>query len=218
MAAARLWDEPDGSIALFSPVAEGGYHSPIEIIGLSSTFEGNVAVNLTTADGTLLGQRLTLGGDEAIGFFHTDLRFHVDEVTEAMISIMEIDMAEGSVLSSVDTQITLLPGQRFIDVTSPVVGQAVCNPIVVSAYSNTFEANVVLTLSEPGGNVVAQIPTMGGSMGVYRDFATPLSYEVSAPTPLLLSVSEIDASGMLSTIDETVVPVTLYPAYSAPCY
>jgi hypothetical protein len=98
------------------------------------------------------------------------------------------------------------------------VGEAVCNPILVSGYSNTFEANVVLTLSEPGGNVLAQIPTMGGTMGFYRDFATPLSHAVTKPTPLLLSIAETDASGQVNTIDETVIPITLYPAYNAVCY
>ena len=216
--AAQLWTAPTGNIALFSPAATGGYHSPIEIIGLSHTFEGNVAINLMAADGTMLAQRMTLGGSEAYAFFQTDMRFYVNEATEATLNILEIDMADGTILSTFDTPLTLLPGQRVIDVNSPVVGQAVCDPILVSGYSNTFEANVVLTLSEPDGNVLAQMPTIGGSMGTYRDFATPLSYTVSEATPLLLSVAETDASGLLSTIDETVIPVTLYPAYSAACY
>jgi uncharacterized surface protein with fasciclin (FAS1) repeats len=217
-AAARLWPETDANIAIFSPVAAGGYHSPIEIIGLSSTVEGNVAVNLSLADGTLLGQRMTLGGAEEHGFFHTNVRFHVNESAEAILSILEIDMAEGSILYTVETQITLLPGQRFIDVNSPVVGQSVCDPIIVSGYSNTFEANVVLTLSEADGNILLQMPTLGGSLGVYRDFATPLSYAVEEATPLLLSVAETDASGLLNTIDETIIPVTLHPNFSAACY
>jgi hypothetical protein len=129
-----------------------------------------------------------------------------------------MDMADGSMISNFETPITLLPGQRVIDVNSPVVGQAVCNPILVSGYSNTFEANVVLTLSEPSGDVVAQMPTIGGTMGTYRDFAAALPYTVTQATPLLLSVAETDASGILSTIDETVLPVTLYPNYSSACY
>ena len=185
---------------------------------LSNTFEGQVAINLSATDGTLLAHRITLGGDEAYAFFHTDLRFFVSEGTEAILSVREIDMAEGTVVSATDTPITLLPGQRFIDVNSPTVGQMVCNPILVSGYSNTFEANVVLTLREPDGNMLLQIPTMGGTMGHYRDFATSLNYEVNAPMPLLLSVAETDASDRLNTIDETVIPLTLYPAYSAVCY
>jgi hypothetical protein len=65
--------------------------------------------------------------------------------------------------------------------------------------------------------VLAQLPTIGGTMGTYRDFATPLSYTVSVATPLLLSVAETDASGILSTIDETIIPITLHPAGSATC-
>src|SRR5690606_8834379 len=122
------------------------------------------------------------------------------------------------ILNTVEAPITLLPGQRLIDVNSPSVGQAVCNPILVSGYSNTFEANVVLTLSDPDGTVLLQTPTMGGTLGAYRDFATSLSYSASKATPLLLSVTETDASGRLNTIDETVIPITLHPAYSAACY
>jgi hypothetical protein len=62
------------------------------------------------------------------------------------------------------------------------------------------------------------MPTLGGSMGLYNDFATPLTYTVNNPTPALLSMAESDASGRLATIDETVTPITLYPAYNAVCY
>ncbi|MCC6457588.1 MAG: fasciclin domain-containing protein [Caldilineaceae bacterium] len=217
-AAAQLWEEPTTNIALFSPVANGGYHSPIEIIGLSRTAEGTIAVNLVGSDGNLLAQRMTLGGAEKYAFFHTDVRFYVPDNTEATLNVLEMDMADGSILSTLETPLTLLPGQRLIDVTSPAVGQAVCDPILVSGYSNTFEANVVLTLRDPSGQTLAQLPTLGGTLGTYRDFATPLPYTVSAATPLLLSVTETDASGLLNTIDETVIPVTLYPAYSAACY
>src|SRR4051794_29646291 len=155
---------------------------------------------LVTADGALLAQRMTLGGADDYAFFQSMLRFNVNEVTAAKLSILEIDMAEGSILSVVDRQISLLPGQRVIDVNSPVVGQRVCDPIVVSGYSSTFEGNVILTLSEPDGNPLTQIPTMGGSMGSYRDFATELPYNVNDATPLLLSVAESDASGRFPTI------------------
>jgi hypothetical protein len=76
----------------------------------------------------------------------------------------------------------------------------------------------VLTLRQPDGNILAQIPTIGGTMGVYRDFAEALAYAVTEPMAVLVSVAETDASGLLNTIDETVIPVTLYPAYNAACY
>ncbi len=216
-AAAHDWDEPAGHIVLFSPVATGGYHSPVEIIGLSHTFEGTIAISLVGSDGTMLAQRMTLGGADAFAFFQTKLRFDVAEATDATLNVLEIDMADGSILSSFDTPITLLPGQRVVDVHSPTVGEAICNQILVSGYSNTYEANVVLTLSEPSGEIVTQMPTMGGSMGTYRDFAATLPYTVNEATPLLLSVAETDASGMFSTIDETRIPVTLYPSVSTAC-
>jgi hypothetical protein len=161
---------------------------------------------------------MTLGGSEDYAFFQTDLRFDVRDATEATLNLLEIDMADGSILSTVDTPLTLLPGQRVLDVTIPVVGDTVCDPIVVSGYSNTFEANVVLTLQDPNGQVLAEIPTIGGSMGTYRDFATPLPYNVSEATPLLVSVSETDAEGNLPSIDQTVIPVTLFPPFSAACH
>jgi hypothetical protein len=217
-AAARTFPTPTDHITIYSPVERGGYHSPIVINGISRTFQGTLAVSLDTDDGTLVAQRMTLGGAEQYAFFQTNIRFNVNNVTAATLHVAEIDMAEGSILQSVDRKINLLPGQRVIDVTSPVVGQFVCSPILVSGYSSTFEGNVVLTLSDTTGGVLTQIPTSGGSMGNYRDFATPLPYKVNDPTPLLLSVAETDASGRFPTIDNTVTPVTLYPAINSVCY
>jgi hypothetical protein len=227
--AARDWPEPEESIILFSPVASGGYHSPLSIIGLAQTYDGHVVTNLTLPDDTILAQRLTLGGDDAYGFFQTSLRFHVDEATEATLSVHEVDMADGTMLHTIERRLTLLPGQRVLDASSPLVGARVCDPILVSGYSNTFEANVVLSLITPEGDLLTQSPAIGGAMGFYRDFATELAYPtneatnettdgtIDAATPLLVSLAETDASGLLATVDETVIPVTLYPANNANC-
>src|SRR5690606_3240831 len=98
VAAARDWPRPDEAITLFSPVASGGYHSPINIIGLAQTYGGHVAINLTAPDGSVLAQRMTLGGEEDFAFFQTSVRFFVDEATEATLSVHEIDIAEGTTL------------------------------------------------------------------------------------------------------------------------
>ncbi len=216
--AAHIWSEPNSNIVVFSPVDAGGYHSPVEVIGLSQTAEGNVSINLVRPDGALLGQRTTLGGALDYAFFQTHLRFSVSEVTTATLNVVETDMADGTILTTISVPITLLPGQRVIDVTTPGVGQALCDQILVSAYSNTFEANVVLTLSTPEGEILVDLPATGGTLGTYRDFAMLLPYEIDEATPLLVSVTETDASGRFPSIDQTVVPVTLYPAYSAACY
>lgn len=221
-AAAHNWPWPVEAIALLSPVATGGYHSPLNIIGLAQTFGGHIALNLTAPDGTVLAQRMTLGGEDNYAFFQSSLRFHVDEVTEAILSAHEVDLADGTLLYTTETPVTLLPGQRFVDVNSPAIGAMVCDPILVSGYSNTFEGNVVLSLYTPEGELLTQLPTIGGTMGFYRDFATPLPYPkdvaLNQATPLLVSVTETDAAGILTTIDETRIPVTLYPRYSAVCY
>jgi uncharacterized surface protein with fasciclin (FAS1) repeats/LysM repeat protein len=215
--AAQLWNDPDSNIALFSPVEEGGYHSPVEVIGLAHTAEGNVEVSLIGPDGALLAQRTTLGGALDYAFFQTHVRFNVQDVTEATLNVIEMDMADGSILTEISVPVTLLPGQRVIDVTTPGVGQAACEPLLVSGYSNTFEANVVLRLTDPDGETLAEVPAMGGTLGVYRDFVTTLPYQVDEGTPVLVSVTETDASGRFPSIDQTVIPVTLYPAYNAAC-
>ena len=215
--AAHLWDDPESNIALFSPVAEGGYHSPLEIIGLAHTAEGHIEVTLVGPDGALLAERATLGGALDYAFFQTYVRFNVQDVTEATLNVIEMDMADGSIVTEVGIPITLLPGQRVIDVTTPGVGQAACEPLLVSGYSNTFEANVVLRLTDPNGETLAEVTAMGGTLGVYRDFVTTLPYPVDEGTPVLVSVTETDASGRFPSIDQTVIPVTLYPAYNAAC-
>ena len=215
--ATALWDAPEGGIELLSPVA-GGYHSPVEVVGLSQTFEGNLLIVLAAADGTILAERTTAGGTaDSAAFFHTSLRFTVDDVTPATLNVVEIDLADGIVLTERSVELVLLPGQRVVDVTTPVVGQTICDEVLVSGYSNTFEANVVLTLRDQGGAEIEQLSASGGTLGTYRDFVASFTTTVDAPTPLLVSLHESDASGRFEQIDATLIPITLYPAGSAEC-
>jgi hypothetical protein len=83
----------------------------------------------------------------------------------------------------------------------------------VSGYSNTFEANVLLTLSDRNGAVLTSTTTLGGNLGVYADFSTVLDYDVAAPQPVLVGAAEGDPAGF-GYIDYTRVPVALYPLAS----
>jgi hypothetical protein len=103
-----------------------------------------------------------------------------------------------------------------VDLNSPTVGAVVCDPIVVSGYSNTFEATVSVDLHTRNGTIITQTAAMGGNLGFYADFSTALEYEVAAPQPLLVSAFEGAASGF-GDIDRTSIPVSLYPAGSSQC-
>jgi hypothetical protein len=218
-APSEVWVEPADSIELFSPVAGGAYHSPLAVTGLSSTFQGAVSVMLVGAEGDVLAERTTMGGaDGEYAFFDTFLRFSVNEPTVVMLKVVDMDMAEGTVLSEVSRELVLLPGQRTVDITYPAVGASVCGELIASGYSNTFEANVVVELRTREGELLEQLPAMGGTLGVFRDFALALDNTVEdEPMATLLSMTETDASGRYQSVDKTVMPLTLYPADSAEC-
>ncbi len=216
-ATAALWPVPSGNLAVFSPVEGGAYHSPLAVIGLARTTEGFVTIDLVDSAGQVLAQRATQSGTTDYAFFSTALRFTVSDVTSATLNIVEMDLADGAVLSELSVPVTLIPGQRVIDVTAPVVGQLACDQVLVSGYSSTHEANVVLTLLESLGTQLEQMPATGGAFGNYRDFVATFDYTNDQPVPLLVSFEETDASGRFPSIDKTVVPLILYPAYSAVC-
>jgi hypothetical protein len=210
-------------------VYSAAYHSPIAVSGLAHAAAGSVQISLIGPDDTILAERTLAVGppsDEpssetadpnTSAFFAGYLRFYVDQTTEATLRVVEMDMGDGTILSEARVPITLLSGQRVLDITTPVVGQAVCDDIIVSGYSNTFEANVVVRLLTPDGSVQAEIPAMGGTLGVYRDFATTLPYPVDEPTALLVSATETDAAGRFDSIDRIQIPVTVYPAGAPDC-
>jgi murein DD-endopeptidase MepM/ murein hydrolase activator NlpD len=216
-AATPVWTDPEGQIELFSPRPNGLYHSPIEVIGLSQTFEGAVNLRLTAEDGTVLAKRFTMGGSvDGFDFFHTYLRFTVSEQIAATLEVFEISAEDGSELHKVTAPLVLIPGQRFIDLTTPAVGAAICNPILVSGYSNTFEATVLVELRSRESAVITQTFTTGGNLGVYADFFTSITHPVTSPQPLLVAAYEESAAGF-GPVDDTAVPVSLYPAGSSEC-
>ena len=213
-----VWTDPGQAIEVFSPVANGLYHSPIEVRGFSQTFEGVVNMRLSAVggaiDGEVLGERTALGGSvDGFAFFDTYLRFTTSEVISATLEVFEVSAKDGSEIHKVSIPLTLLPGQRVVDLNAPVAGAGACGSVYVSGYSNTFEANVLVTVSARSGEVLTSTSTLGGNLGVYRDFSTVLGYDPAEPMPVLVGVTEGSPAGF-GYIDYTRVPVSLYPVRS----
>lgn len=207
-----VWADPGQAIEVFSPVADGLYHSPIEVRGFSQTFEGVVNIRLSADGRDVLAERTAMGGSvDGFAFFDSYLRFTVSEEISATLEVFEESAKDGSEIHKVSIPLTLLPGQRVVDLDSPDTGDEVCSPVLVSGYSNTFEASVLVTLSARDGTELAVTPAMGGNLGVYADFSTTISHTVSSPQPLLVGVTEGSAAGF-GYVDYTRVPVSLYPA------
>lgn len=104
----------------------------------------------------------------------------------------------------------------MIDLNTPAVGAKVCSPVYVTGYSNTFEANVAVTLARRDGAHLAQTSTLGGNLGRYADFATLISHTVTAPQPVLVGAFEGSPAGF-GLGDYTRHPVELHPVDSAVC-
>jgi murein DD-endopeptidase MepM/ murein hydrolase activator NlpD len=212
-----VWSDPAAQIELFSPQANGLYHSPIEVIGFSQTFEGSVNLRLTAADGTVLAERHTQGGSvDGFDFFHSYLRFTVSEQISGTLEVFEISAKDGSEIHKVTVPLVLLPGQRVLDLNRPEVGAAVCSPIFVNGYSNTFEASLLVDLRTRAGTLITQTVATGGNLGVYADFSATLRPDVAAPQPVLVSAFEAAASGA-GDVDRTSIPLSLYPPGSSQC-
>ncbi len=212
-----VWTNPAQAIEVFSPVAAGLYHSPIVVNGFSQTFEGVVNLRLTDRNGQVLAERNTQGGSvDGFAFFDSYLRFTVSETVSGTVEVFEISAKDGSEINKVTIPVVLLPGQRVIDLNQPTVGDQVCSPVLVNGYSNTFEANVVVTLNQRNGTQLALTTALGGNLGVYADFSTVISRTAVVPQPVLVGAYEGSAAGF-GLIDHTRVPVALYPAGSTVC-
>lgn len=220
-----VWTDPQLPIEVFSPVGNGLYHSPIEVIGFSQTFEGNVNLRLSDDAGNVLAERNTIGGsvdvrepqsNDGFAFFHSYLRFTATEPITGLLEIFESSAQDGSEINKVSIPMTLLPGQRVIDINNLTPGKIVCSPIIVAGYSNTFEATLLVDLSDRAGDTISQTNTMGGNLGIYADFLTTLESDGEEAQPLLVGAYEEAASGA-GAVDRTRFPVTLYPASSTEC-
>ena len=213
-----LWSAPDQPIELFSPVNGAIYHSPIEVIGYSQTFEASVVVRLRDAAGNILGTRRSVGGGaDGFAFFHTYVRFEVSEATAATLEIFEVSAKDGSEINQVQVPIILRPGQRVIDVEQPTVGETICAPVALQGYSNTFEANLnAEVLQRDGIIVLASGNATGGSLGNFAEFETALNLEIDKAQPGLVAIYETDAQDG-GAVDQIRIPVSLLPAQDPQC-
>lgn len=204
------WTAPPVAIEVFSPISTGVYHSPIEIIGYSRTFEGSVLVRLRDSKGEIIGERPTQGGSsDGFDFFHTRLRFFVNAQQNGTVEVYELSAKDGSEIHKVTIPVILQPGQRVLDVEYPTPGQAVCTPVIISGYSNTYEANVVASLHTRSGNLITMTTTMGGNLGIYQNFSAVLSRTLTTTQPLLVDLYGGDGQG-IGLVDQTRVPISLY--------
>jgi hypothetical protein len=202
---------------LFAPVTNVAYHSPIDVTGLSQTFEGHVGIRLLGSGGEVLAERSAIGGAaDGFDFFRTYIRFTVTEQMTGTVEVFEESAEDGSRITEILIPVILLPGQRTIDLTTPAVGADLCNIIGISGYSNTFEATVEVDLRERGGNVITQTIAMGGNLGVYADFSLALTHPVTQAQPLLLSAFESSAATG-DPVDLARIPISLHPAESDSC-
>ncbi|MBI1294315.1 LysM peptidoglycan-binding domain-containing protein [bacterium] len=209
---AAPWSPPSDQIEVLSPVAEAVYRSPIEVIGFSQTFEAQVNLRLRDEAGEPIAERFTMGGaGDGFDFFQSSLRFVTDRRQNATLEVFEISAKDGSEIHKVTIPLVILPGQRSIDIDWPTVGANVCSPVSISGYSDTFEANVIVSLRQRDGTILVEDFAMGGTLNFYQWFNTSLSHTVSAPQAILVGAEGEEAG------DATRIPVTLYPAGSAQC-
>lgn len=209
----RPWQMAAAPVELFSPVALGSYHSPVEIIGSIRTAGDRLSIRLSDARGNVIARRALLMKPGRVDFFHTYLRFETFVEQNATLEISERSQDDGSEVEHVRLPLTILPGQRYLDLASPGVGAVLLGPVVVTGYSNTFEANVVVDLSYREGDSMIRQPTTGGSFGFYRDFQATFDIAPPAARAALISAYELDP-GSGAAIDQTRLPVTILPADS----
>lgn len=211
-----IWPTPPTAIELFSPLPNELYRSPIDINGFARTFEGNVYLKLTAADGTVLAQYRTRAGMTDYAFFRGYLRFEITEETNATLSVYEAATADQTPITVVEVPLRLERGQRLIDLNMPTPGSKICGRVPIGGYSNTFEANVVVELTTRSGTQLEQAFTMGGNLGIYGEFATYFEHTVTAPQAVLVGAYEVSPRDG-SLIDHSRVPVSLYPASDDAC-
>lgn len=213
----KVWPAPKAAIEIFSPVAEGIYHSPIEVIGLARTLNGEVRLRLRQANGAILAERTTAAGSDKHAFFHTTLRFETfsEETQAASLEIFELSAKDSAEINKVTVPLTLATGQRVLDVIQPDVGANVCNPVPIAGYSFTFEGNVNLIAAKRDGSPIEEGYATGGG-GEYEDWQEVLGPLPAQNRAVLISVLERD--GVDGTpIDQTRIPVTLLSRGSQDC-
>jgi hypothetical protein len=105
-----------------------------------------------------------------------------------------------------------LDNAAFVFVQSPRAGSRVNSGFTVSGCSRTFESNVVWSLKDRAGSVIASGHTSGGGVDGPGPFSTTVAYSVSERQVGHLEVFEVDASdGEGYPPGRHVIPLVLQP-------
>ena len=150
------WTPPAQTLEVFSPVVDAAYHSPIDVIGYAKTPESIVNIRLRDSSGAIIAERLGSSGGIEHPFFSAYLRFETQTSQTATLEILEISPGDGSEISKAQLPLTILPGQRVVDLDLPGIGANLCTPIVMAGYSNTAEGNVAIELAQRDGRPIVQ--------------------------------------------------------------
>lgn len=210
----RYWPTPSGALDLFSPVQGVMYHSPLEVIGFSQSDAEGIVVQLVDEDGNLLAERETIGGAGLnYDFFQTYLRFDVTETQPALLRIFTVAQGAGAD-EVVEIPLTLLPGQRTLDMIAPLVGEVLCDSLYAAGYATSLSDQLVLTIGSR--TRVEELEKVDlTAKGRYGSFTFSQDYVVAKAEPLLIGAYTLDEAGLFT--DFTRIPVTIYGADSEVC-
>lgn len=79
-------------------------------------------------------------------------------------------------------------------VDTPIPGAVVHSAVHVEGTAATNEANVILRVVSPAGDILGQTFTTAREALVLRFYETDLEFEVGAPQPGCLEILEVDAA------------------------
>ncbi len=99
---------------------------------------------------------------------------------------------------------------QAIEVFSPIKDGLYHSPIEVNGFSQTFEGNVNLRLTDQNGQVLAERNTLGGSVDGFDFFASYVRFTVSEQISATLDVFETSAMDG-SEIHKVQIPLVLLP-------
>jgi hypothetical protein len=107
------------------------------------------------------------------------------------------------------------PANPAIVVNTPVAGQRVTSPVLVSGRADVFEATVSIRIFDASGRVLADTFTSGGTLGTPRPFSASVPFTVSREQAGCVRVFEISARDG-SSINVVQREVILVPGVRPP--
>jgi Immunoglobulin-like domain of bacterial spore germination len=85
------------------------------------------------------------------------------------------------------------PTNPAITVNTPVAGQRVASPVLVSGRADVFEATVSIRIFDASGRVIADTFTSGGTLGTPLPFSARVPFTVSREQAGCVRVFEVSA-------------------------